>query len=446
MAHLPSFDFPQLAATCLVSHTPRVYTIPCDSPGPQLGSCSYTTAAASMSFDSPEEALREFVYSLNLDLPAPIRSVQPIPPVRIQQLHLIHLDDGRTLLLSSSPPGDVRSLRSERGSVASEVALLSWLNSLSGDPVQAGAHFPETGHRTDTRRARSSCRDAGALVPYIPRVIDTASVFGPAGLKDICLTEPPPGTTIATLKEPLGDCEQKSAYKQAGQLFRRIASYISPTGKFGYAVDVLRDASQLRDAQPRALGANMSHSGFDTWSQAFHLLLESVLRDLEDQRVQIPYDRVRSQFERLRHFLDRVERPSLVVIDAGGSSNLLVTLDPGPANVRVTGLRDWSNCVFGDLLLANVFASNLPAEFNRGLDTAITASDPFATAPIIEDQIHAPVRLALYECYHALCGIAREYHRPRDLESDLELYWRKSLQDSLSKLAGFGCGSKHSGP
>jgi hypothetical protein len=185
---------------------------------------------------------------------------------------------------------------------------------------------------------------------------------------------------------------------------------------------------------------------------------------LEDTWVQISYRTVRAHFERLRHLLDRVKRPSLVAIEGGENTNLLVSVPGGShefqdlrsrelgkgsngavpgglggsGRTKVTGLRDWSNCIFGDPLIALRFANHPSQEFLEGLNTPISDSDPFGHAGVIEDRARAPERLALYECYHSLCGIARQYRRPRNPEMDMELYWRKRLQDSLASLSTLG--------
>ncbi len=156
------------------------------------------------------------------------------------------------------------------------------------------------------------------------------------------------------------------------------------------------------------------------WSTAFHSLLESVLRDGEDMAIVLAYSAVRRHFRRLGHILDSVVEPRLVILDVADDSNVLVawlesksreegsgpkarsaatgsTKQPDAADVpegqhhdeetaakrkqttaparsagssiiTVTGLHDWSNSVFGDPLLAQVFCGERDADFLRGFE------------------------------------------------------------------------------
>ncbi|KAL2268150.1 hypothetical protein VTJ83DRAFT_2996 [Remersonia thermophila] len=98
-----------------------------------------------------------------------------------------------------------------------------------------------------------------------------------------------------------------------------------------------------------------------------------------------------------------------------------------PEPPRVAGLRDWSRAVFGDPLLATVFSDpHLPppsAAFIAGLSGA-KASDPSGTnaanlpyplpeGGTIESPSTAYVRILLYQVYHAVARIVREFYRPR---------------------------------
>ena len=108
---------------------------------------------------------------------------------------------------------------------------------------------------------------------------------------------------------------------------------------------------------------------------------------------------------------------------------------PVPSNLQVTGLRDWSNCVFGDPLLSAVFAKETSQYLIRGANTPFSDLDPFDGAPFIEDDEHSEPRRLLYGCYHCLCSIAKCYSRPGDTTADLELSWRKKLIDILANLS-----------
>lgn len=396
----------------------------------------------------------------------PIKSVKSVPAARIQQLFLVHTNDGprQPLLLALPPPIDVHPLRCERASVTAEATLLAWL----GSNTRTNADF--------------------ILDAYRPRIFQYWSSDSVASRMPMLFTRPCAGTALSELSPPLSAPEKISVDWQAGQLFRRIALHHSPTGKFGYVADVLRDQPSSVHKTPAAHPAD---HGFDTWTGAFNLLFESVLRDLEDCRVQLSYDTIRRQWRRTSHLLNHVRRPALTSINFYEPKNLMVqpspnTRSPTPREVTVTGLRDWSNCIFGDPLLSTVFINNPTEPLMSSIDIFISGrpdslpygwnghayggnddsheeddsewemvegdvktsplnaiNEDFAGSPnhdnaqpLIEDPINIPARLALYECYHALCGIAREYHRPRSPGVDKELYWRRRQLDAVAKLEG----------
>lgn len=442
-------------------------------------------SATPMSLATPEKAIQSLLHRVAPHLL--VEKIESIPSAKIQQLYTVHLVNRKPLLLALPPPADVRPLRCERGSIGAEVAVLAWLGGSSSD--HPSTRSPDIEAR-DTSSSlpplnRGTVSQTGNLVTlgpptpsylqdFIPKLIEYGLPHPETNTPEFVLSDPRPGTTIAIFQTPLNSDEQNSIDYQAGQLFRRISCNVSPTGKFGYAGDVLRRNSQMQTLIPHnGSTAPPSDTGFPTWSDAFHLLLESVLRDMEDSCVQIAYGQVRAHFERLGHLLDQVKRSSLVALEAGESINLLASAPaehqsppatkPGELEksmlgtthsdkyptgdderkrrlrnsegIRVTGLRDWSNCIFGDPLIAVIFANNPSRDFLHGLNMPISDSDPFKDTPVIEDSAHAPIRFALYQCYHSLCGIARQYRRPRDPRVDMELYWRKKLQESLTNLS-----------
>ena len=121
--------------------------------------------------------------------------------------------------------------------------------------------------------------------------------------------------------------------------------------------------------------------------------------------------------------------------------------------LKFAGLRDWSSCVFGDPLLATVFSDPLLQQhqhqhqpstaFLQGFNGSIPDSRPSSPTrlpfplnrDIIEDIDTAWIRLLLYQVYHAVARIVREFYRPRPDSSARELEARKSLNEVLAKLA-----------
>ncbi|KAK8069230.1 hypothetical protein PG994_005846 [Apiospora phragmitis] len=163
-----------------------------------------------------------------------------------------------------------------------------------------------------------------------------------------------------------------------------------------------------------------------TWSTAFLALMENIIRDGEDLTININYSRIRSHMDRLSYALDDVMEPRLVLFDAGSDDNVLVTrstkraqIENGssrtahtnngspqerslltggsssssckecatsynvkrvgettgiqgavdsirPIRISVTGLQDWSNCLFGDPLMVKAFNQSPSDDFLRG--------------------------------------------------------------------------------
>lgn len=238
--------------------------------------------------------------------------------------------------------------------------------------------------------------------------------------------------------------------------------------------------------------------GSGTWAAAFAALLEGVLRDGEDMHVTLPYSSIRQHFWRLEHLLGGVTNPCLVVVDAGEDDNMLVVRKtglssagssakrlerntshrrkksgsekdakgkskdgkdktrPGPStptqdgtagedsdsgiiysstntdvDIVVTGMRDWSNCIFGDPLFATAFHRNPSDNLWSGF-TSPAGGDP-GPSPV-EDEAHAETRLLLYECYHIVTRVVREFYRPSKDNSKRELAARKELNGVMARL------------
>jgi len=168
-----------------------------------------------------------------------------------------------------------------------------------------------------------------------------------------------------------------------------------------------------------------------TWSEAFNLLLEGIFRDGEDMAVLLPYETLRTHYQRLSWRLDAVTLPRLLILNAGSETNVMVerSSEDGSAvssgGARITGLRSWSQGVFGDPLLSNCFED--PSEgflegWREGGDD------------IIEDAENAEVRLLIYRCFRAVVNIVTEYYRPQYDSSRRELEGRRDLTSALAEL------------
>jgi hypothetical protein len=177
--------------------------------------------------------------------------------------------------------------------------------------------------------------------------------------------------------------------------------------------------------------------GSRLWSKAFHGLLEGILRDGEDKAVLLPYEVIRTHYKRSSYHLDSVSLPRLLVLDIGNDRNVMVErgLDEEGAaktpsgGVKLTGLRSWSQGIFGDPLLADCFDD--PSEgclegWREGGED------------IIEDGENTQVRMLLYGCFRAVVAIVTEHYRPQSDSSRRELEGRRKLTSVLAELEKLG--------
>lgn len=222
----------------------------------------------------------------------------------------------------------------------------------------------------------------------------------------------------------------------------------------------------------------------DSWSLAFHALLEGILRDAEDMAVIIPYQKIRCNFRRLRHCLDKVTIPRLVVLgdihdyDAKppGNTKLQSTKNPflqrkavhepddefeggtekktcsnGQAAVfNMIGTHDWSHCIFGDPLMAMIVDNGTSSDFMRGFsgrkssgkdceeDKVYDEDLTSVYGGIVECPEQAQMRLLLYRCYHETVAIVTEFYRPRKESLMREFEARKRLNVVLTEFDAIG--------
>ncbi|RKU44491.1 hypothetical protein DL546_004736 [Coniochaeta pulveracea] len=221
--------------------------------------------------------------------------------------------------------------------------------------------------------------------------------------------------------------------------------------------------------------------GCSTWSGAFHLMLEDILRDGEDMAVSLPYPALRKHYLHLSHHLDSITEPRLVFINGGEDSNLLIapaceenggyedgeesgpevneegdddetddTLQGGAQKSpclrdehdgdptfstktnTVIGFRTWSNAIFGDPLIATVFSNGPSPAFLDGYSHQNTCPSPstYCQTPTTS----AEICLLLYQAYHATVAIVKEFYHPQKDSTIRELAARKKLNEVLLKL------------
>ncbi|KAI1385264.1 uncharacterized protein F4822DRAFT_432111 [Hypoxylon trugodes] len=424
-----------------------------------------------------------------------VESINPLPSYRLLRFFSIKISDGRTLILSLPPPPTLRLLRSERAASVSESLLTKWL--LEGAlqaPIQAGGsiqdkadYHPTTEIQLKQDNLKVSSKETINLKEDVLRFLPILVAYSLSSTElgsPFNIFEPTRGVPLSKLPTPLTTPERKVIDLERGQLIRRLSNFTSPNGVFGPVTGVINTQLPTADTHGTQL-ANQSFRGARTWKHAFHSLLESVLRDAEDMAVTISYEPIRGYFNRLGYLLDGIKIARLVLLDAGDDSNVLVSRlkesaeeedrtqpqpmlsqetktikteaaseknqeDKGgrpPDSQRpvltVTGLRDWSNCIFGDPLFAEAFNQDPSPEFLRGFresqeyDTSGGESKKASkdgSDNLVEDCENVPGRLLLYECYHATVAVVKQFYRPGPNSSDREITARRRLATALKRL------------
>ncbi|RWA04268.1 hypothetical protein EKO27_g10834 [Xylaria grammica] len=338
-----------------------------------------------------------------------VETIYTIPTKRLLRAFKVKLADERTLLLNILPPPS-RLLRYEKWVVKSEAALVKWLlQDACEQQSQATRYLDEKragkrpqGESELARRPHQPDSDTlslakGQLRNYLPTLITHSSTPTETG-SAFSLFEPTPGDPISSLGKLPTPAERRSLNFQKGRLIRHIANVTSPNGKFGQAATVLEPPEAPESSQAAARETKLDFDGVHGWRETFHLLLEGILRDGEDRAVTISYELVRTTFNKFSHLLDAVTTPRLVVCNADEDDVVLVSrsergqepeaveegrkakMEPddddgealggsqaeaGATALKITGLQDWSNCLFGDPLFATVFSHPTP-EFERG--------------------------------------------------------------------------------
>ncbi|KAI0381081.1 hypothetical protein F5Y04DRAFT_83609 [Hypomontagnella monticulosa] len=443
----------------------------------------------------PFESLRSVVQNALPNIA--IESINPLPSSRLMRFFNVKVSDGRTLLLTLPPPPTLRLLRIERPMNLSETLVTRWiLEAILESNAQAnissrgrisisqlieGPSVKEE-ERNTPERTRESKDDVLKFLPILVAHSPSPSTAD----SSFNLFEPTRGTPITDLTPHLTTSEKNIVDFEQGQLVRQLSEFTSPNGFFGPATAVI-SPQQTSASSPDLRGTQVVSSGFRgtrTWKQAFHSLLEAVLRDAEDMAVMISYEPIRGYFNRLSHVLDGVTTSRLVILDASDPSNTLVSRSPKPTDedtkrgqtetatgkvaikqeqrgsggdapeqptIAVTGLRDWGNCIFGDPLMAEAFSQNQTSEFLRGFRKPRGPSSSHLSPPsssagggdsdieydddhLVEDRENAPARLLLYECYHATVGVVKQFYRPGPNSSDREIAARRRLAAALRRL------------
>jgi hypothetical protein len=323
------------------------------------------------------------------------------------------MSENRDFHLPFTPSPAIRLLRQEGQLLSSEAALVDFVarseNWKDGDS--------------------SSCETKGRLLllGLLPKDLKHSN-----DIQDIAypysMFEEPAGQSLLTLAVYLSPSERKAIDRQVGALTNVLATLTSPSDTFGTVANVLSNSVTGPTGGSEA-PIPTPNTGFNSWSEAFNMLLEGIMRDGEDISVLLPYDVIRAHYERLCWHLDAVTVARLAILDVGNEANIMVSREPsdptvtGSAKVKLTGLRSWSQGIFGDPLIADAFV-NPSVEFLEGWREG---GDVF-------EGDNVDIRMLLYRCYRAVVEIVTEHYRPQADSSRKELEGRRKLTIVLVEL------------
>lgn len=211
-------------------------------------------------------------------------------PDHLHRICLVHLSNGSQLVLKLNPSPSTGLLRHERYSLETEASVLALLTN-SNLPAPRALRYDRKGTRLDS--------------PFL-------------------LTTYLPGISYADALPYLTSTERREIELQLRSLISIANRYVSST--FG----------------PVALVA--SNRGSVSWRDAFRSMVESVLMDGEDMRVNLPYIEIREAVTSWGKALEEVREAKLVVLGLGRSENVLIDRRTN----GVTGLLDFGQAVWGD--------------------------------------------------------------------------------------------------
>jgi hypothetical protein len=142
-----------------------------------------------------------------------------------------------------------------------------------------------------------------------------------------------PGPCLAALAHRL-------TLYDADQIERRLGFY-------------MRAATNFTMAQFGPSNKVLAGQGYTTWRHAFHVLLESALRDAEDAVLTLPYESIRYWVGVHMSKLEIVQIANLVPLRAGGHDTVIID-ESGKSIVSIVG---WAEVVWGDPALGEAFAA-----------------------------------------------------------------------------------------
>lgn len=222
----------------------------------------------------------------------------------IHSLRALTLSNGAQLLLKGSPSSRTALLRRERSFLETEAQFLFLLGQTANPCIPQLYHYDPHGR-----------------------------LWGSAYLVRQYMS----GKSLAEMEGELTSQQRAGIDRHLGFLVSTIGQNAAP--RFG-------------SLQQVAFGA-----GKTSWRETFCTLLEGTLRDAEDMFIHLPYSEIRHELTRLAPALEDVSLPRLVVVDFGRPSHILLNEE----HKQLSGIVDFSSALWGDILMAEIFANPSPA-------------------------------------------------------------------------------------
>jgi hypothetical protein len=253
--------------------------------------------------EADEHFRLDSVLSLLFPSTVHVHQSQPIPG-HIHSLRLLELSNGARLLLKGSPSSRTALLRRERYFLETEAQFLALLGQSANPCIPRLYHYDPHGRLWGS--------------PYLIRQY----------MK---------GKSLSEMESDLSPQQLDGIDRHLGFLLSTIGQNAAPG--FG-------------SLQQVACGA-----GTPSWRDAFCALFEGILRDAEDTFIHLPYSEIRHELSRLAPALEDVTLPRLVVVDFGRRSHVLLNEE----SKQLSGIVDFSSALWGDVLMAEIFAHSSPA-------------------------------------------------------------------------------------
>lgn len=367
-----------------------------------------------------------------------IKSIEEIPSGRIQAVYRVTDYGNSAVFISFAPRRLAWMFREDNDAVHAEASLVQWINNYSQQlpqvyEIQSDDLLPADNDLTLPN-------DSSGIRSFVPMLLEHR-LMRLATHTPYNLFTSPPGQALSSLPRSLTPMEYKSFQFQVGQLIRRISLLRSPNGRFGYAQHIVPPVPSETNWIRHNAMVNTTGTSYPRWSDAFSAMFLNLTDDVENLGVNISRQRLESVFNRFKHFLDGVDEPRLLLLDAGSATNTLVqmTNSISEAGIKVTGLREWSCGVFGDPLLTAAFTDGTNTDLWDGYYTSLgpDAANTDYTGSPIADRNHVFIRLLLYQIYHGLVTVVKAIVSRHPDRYDIEMQGRKKMMSSVRKLDEF---------